>query len=333
MAVHVARHVLELRLDGVHVLGHLERQQAGGLDGAGEDTGKAGVRDVEAAAARARVARPSHEDDVRVGLDLGEHHRVVGVHNKDELCVCRELGLGVDHEVKAALVRRIRRLSVVAAVLHGDAGLGPVLGPCLAVCRVARKRNLAHRCAIGGIGAVLQRDGHVRNLVAGLGSEHSGRALNAVVGILRVLDLDDRIFDIGQVLGRGANDIAFLVLSLGFSLERRAGRRAHGVGHDIEVVRCDLLVETGRNRGGRGSHETRRSRSKHLRDVDPRLRAEAILGHNVAGVLEHDDALVVAVISKLQRRLVGEDLLGGRLGGEGLIKELRVDHELEDAPS
>jgi signal transduction histidine kinase len=40
VALHVARHVLELALDHVHARGLLERQQGGGLDGAGEDVGK-----------------------------------------------------------------------------------------------------------------------------------------------------------------------------------------------------------------------------------------------------------------------------------------------------
>ena len=161
--------------------------------------------------------------------------------------------------------------------LHSHAGLGPVLGPRLSVGRVAGEGHLAHRGAVGSVGAVLQPDGHVRDLVAGLRAEHAGRALDAVVGVLRVLDLDDCVLDVGQVLSGGTRDVAFLILSLSLTLERRAGGSAHGIGHDVEALRGDLLVEAGGNRGGRGSREARRRGGERLRDVDLRLRAHAVL--------------------------------------------------------
>lgn len=194
VAVHVAGHVLELGLHGVHVLGHLELQQAGGLDFTGDDAGVAVGRDVEAGAGRTGVARPAHEGDVGVRLDLREDHRMVGVDDENQLGIGRQLGLGVDDQVEVALVGGMRGLAVVAAVLHGNAGLGAVLRPSL---------------AIGG--------------VAGLGAEHARRALDAVVGVLRVLDLDDGVFDVDQLLGSEARDVALLELGLGLALERLAG--------------------------------------------------------------------------------------------------------------
>lgn len=133
VAVHVAGHVLELGLHGVHVLGHLELQQAGGLVLAGDNAGVAVGRDVEAGAGRTGVARPAHEDDVGVRLDLREDHRVVGVDNENQLGIGRQLGLGVDDQVEVALVGGVRGLAVAAAVLHGNAGLGAVLRPSLAI--------------------------------------------------------------------------------------------------------------------------------------------------------------------------------------------------------
>ena len=318
-------------LDGVHVLGHLELQQAGGLDLAGDDAGVAVGRDVEAGAGRTGIARPAHEDDVGVGLDLGEDHRVVGVDDEDQLGIGRQLGLGVDDQVEVALVGGVRGLAVVAAVLHGNAGLGAVLRPSLAIGGVAGKGDLAHVGAISGVRTVLQGDGHVGDGVAGLGAEHARRALDAVVGVLRVLDLDDGVLDVGEVLGSGAGDVALLVLGLGLALKRSARGVAHGVGHDIEVLGRDLGVKAGGDAGRRGAHEAGGAGSEDLRDVDLGLVGDAALGDDVARVLQHDDALVVAVRGKLCRGVAGEDGLCRIAVGVGLIEELGVDHQLEDA--
>lgn len=133
VAVHVAGGVLALALDGVHVQWELHGQQAGGLDLTGDDADVAVGRDVEAGAGRTGVARPAHEDDVGVRLDLREDHRVVGVDNENQLGIGRQLGLGVDDQVEVALVGGVRGLAVAAAVLHGNAGLGAVLRPSLAI--------------------------------------------------------------------------------------------------------------------------------------------------------------------------------------------------------
>ena len=252
------------------------------------------------------------DDGIRGGLDLGEDHRAVDVHDQDELGVGRQLGLDVKHEVEVALVGGVGVLAKDAAVLVDAKLINGVEGLLADIVLVGRKR------------AVLQGDRAVDwvgvDLVAGGHGIEDLAALDALVGIGGAVDLDDGVLDVGELLGGETRDVGL----------DRLGGLGHMVGHHVEVVICKALAKAEAH-GGRlaGAKAAGRSRGELLRNVD--LAVKARLGDDVARVLEHDHALVGGLHAKGVGGIGLHVLLGNLALGERLLEEVDLDHGLEDA--
>ena len=254
----------------------------------------------------------AHENRVGRGLDLGEDHRAVSVDDEDELGTLREPGLDVEDQVKVALVGGVGGLAVVGTV------------DVLAVLVLGVQRLLADVGAVRSVRTILERDGLPVGAGLGLGAHDDGgearATLNALVGILRVVHLHDGVLDVGELLRGEARDVALgRVLGIG-GVDR--------ISHDVETLE-DSGVDDRGDRGRRGPEGARGTSCELLGDVH--LSAQARLGDDVAGVLEHDDALLGSLHAELGGSLVVEDGLGHGAVRVGLVEELDVDHELEDA--
>ena len=75
------------------------------------------------------------------------------------------------------------------------------------------------------------------------------------------------------------------------------------------------------------------ARDELLRDVTLGLAGNAVLGDDVAGVLEHNDGLVGALLAEVVGALVAQDLLCVLAVGVGVVEELHAVHHREDSAS
>ena len=260
-----------------------------------------------------------------------EAHGVRGLDDEDELGVGRELALDLDDAVEVGLVAADGRLAEVAAVLLGAAGLLVPHGTVGGADDVAGNGLAADVVAVGGVGAVLQRGRRARDgavFVYG----HGGLARGAVDDENGVLALRELLVGGHHGIGGLVDRVARGVVGrrhAGEAAARLAGRLAHGVGQDVEVLVCHVLVD-GETEAGRrrGEHASAR---EQLRDIDAGLVAKAILGDDVAGVLQHDDGLLGRLDAKLGIGFVLEDGLGLLAIGVGLVEEVDVVHAGKDA--
>ena len=249
---------------------------------------------------------------------------VGGLHDEDQLGIRRQGRAGVEHQVKVTLVAGRDGLALVAAVLL------------LTVDHVAGKRGIAG--GVGGVGAVLQGDGQVLLVGGGVcrgGSEHAAARLAGAGG--RGGNEKHGVLALGDLLGRGANDVGGLVDRVvggggghGAKRDRLAGGLAHGVGHHVKELVGNVLVD-GQLKVGRSTVAEHAAGDELLRDVALGLALDAILGDDAILVLEHDDGLVGALLAKVEGRLVGQHLLGVLAVGVGVVEELDLVHDREDA--